>query len=188
MKNSEFIIDRVPITKEEVRSISLSKLELEKAKIMVDIGSGTGSISVEAAYINPNLKVYSIEKNAKAFELTAKNIEKFALKNVEQIQNNAPCDLDKSDLNSRVDCIFMGGSGQNTKEIIKWSYDLLKIGGKFVANFILIENLIDTKNYLSECGFKDIEVSQVIISKLEKLGKGNFLKPENPIFIIEGKK
>ena len=63
MRNSEFITGKVPITEEEVRAISISKLNLVNAKNLIDIGAGTGSVSVEAAYNYPNLKVISIEKN-----------------------------------------------------------------------------------------------------------------------------
>lgn len=79
MRNSEFITGKVPITKEEVRAISISKLNLVNAKNLIDIGAGTGSVSVEAAYNYPNLKVISIEKNDDAIELIEK-IKKIQLK------------------------------------------------------------------------------------------------------------
>ena len=57
MKNKDFITGKVPITKEEVRAISLNKLELLNAKTFIDVGAGTGSVSIEAGYSYPNLKV-----------------------------------------------------------------------------------------------------------------------------------
>ena len=83
MKNSDFITGRVPITKEEVRAVSIMKLDLVNAKRFIDVGAGTGSVSVEAAYNYPNLEVISIERNDDALDLINKNVEKFNLKNVE---------------------------------------------------------------------------------------------------------
>ena len=80
MKNSEFIVGKVPITKEEVRAISLAKLDLTRASNFLDIGSGTGSVTVEAALNNRHLRVTSIEKDQAALDLTRLNIEKFDLK------------------------------------------------------------------------------------------------------------
>lgn len=183
MKNREFLTDRVPITKEEIRAISIDKLNLGIANTFLDIGSGTGSVTVQAANDYKNLKVISIEKNELAFELTKKNIEKFGLNNVDLIFGEAPVDIR---IEGNLDAIFLGGSGPNLKEIIKWSYDNMTIGGKFVANFILIENFYDCLNIMEEVGFLDIECSQIYVSKLEILGKGRFFKPENPIFILSG--
>ena len=86
MKNSDFITGRVPITKEEVRAVSIMKLDLVNAKRFIDVGAGTGSVSVEAAYNYPNLEVISIERNDDALDLINKNVEKFNLKNVEVIK------------------------------------------------------------------------------------------------------
>ncbi|MFA3990017.1 precorrin-6Y C5,15-methyltransferase (decarboxylating) subunit CbiT [Clostridioides difficile] len=126
MRNSEFITGKVPITKEEVRAISISKLNLVNAKNLIDIGAGTGSVSVEAAYNYPNLKVISIEKNDDAIELIEKNKKKFNLKNIEVIKGYAPINLG---LNVKVESIFLGGTGNNLEEIIEWSKKNLVTGG-----------------------------------------------------------
>ena len=94
MKNSDFITGRVPITKEEVRAVSIMKLDLVNAKRFIDVGAGTGSVSVEAAYNYPNLEVISIERNDDALDLINKNVEKFNLKNVEVIKAYAPIDIE----------------------------------------------------------------------------------------------
>lgn len=185
MKNSEFIIDKVPITKEEIRAISISKLDLFNAKRFLDIGSGTGSITVEAGYKFKDLEIVSIEKNEKAYELTGKNIEKFGLKNVTRVLGDAPESLiGKRDF----DAIFIGGSGSNLYDILKYSFDSLLEGGRLVANFILLENFYECLGFMEELGFKNIEVSQVGVSNFEKLGKGRYFKPINPVFIVYGEK
>ena len=123
MRNDEFIRGKVPITKEEVRAISLNKLDLKDAKVFIDVGAGTGSVSVEAAKTYDNIKVISIERHEEAVGLINQNIEKFELKNVEVKSAYAPIDLDV-----KADGIFLGGTGNNLEEIINWSKDLLEIG------------------------------------------------------------
>ena len=179
MRNDEFITGKVPITKEEVRAISLNKLNLKNAKNFIDVGAGTGSISIEAAKTYDNLNVIAIERNDEAIDLIHKNIEKFNLSNVKVIQAYAPIKI-----NEKVDGIFLGGTGNNLEEIIKWSKELLVPGGRLVANFILIDNFYDTVNLLKKYNFQNLDVSLLNISKLEKLGGRDYFKPLNPIYII----
>ena len=183
MKNNEFIRGKVPITKEEVRAISLNKLNLKNAKIFIDVGAGTGSVSIEAALTYDNLKVIAIERNDVAIDLINQNVNKFNLSNVEVIKDYAPIDLDV-----KADGIFLGGTGNNLEEIIKWSKDLLIPGGRLVANFILIDNFYDTLDLLKKYNFVNLDVSQLSINKLEKLGSRDYFKPHNPIFIISCEK
>ncbi|HSQ90032.1 decarboxylating cobalt-precorrin-6B (C(15))-methyltransferase [Romboutsia sp.] len=183
MKNSEFITGKVPITKEEVRAISIMKLDLINAKRFVDVGAGTGSVSVEAAYNYPNLEVISIERNDDALDLINKNVEKFNLNNVEIIKGYAPVDIQ-----GKVDAIFLGGTGNNLNERLLWSKNMLACGGRLVANFIIVETFNETLKLLREYGFNNIDVSVLNVSKLEKLGRGEYFKPLNPIYIISCEK
>ena len=183
MKNNEFIRGKVPITKEEVRAISLNKLNLKNAKTFIDVGAGTGSVSIEAALTYDNLKVIAIERNDVAIDLINQNVNKFNLSNIEVIKDYAPIDLDV-----KADGIFLGGTGNNLEEIIKWSKDLLIPGGRLVANFILIDNFYDTLDLLKKYNFVNLDVSQLSINKLEKLGSRDYVKPHNPIFIISCEK
>lgn len=183
MKNDEFIRGKVPITKEEVRAISLNKLNLKDAKTFIDVGAGTGSISIEAALTYDDLKVIAIERNDVAIDLINQNVEKFNLSNVEVMKAYAPIDLD-----IKADGIFLGGTGNNLEEIIKWSKDLLVPGGRLVANFILIDNFYDTLDLLKKYNFENLDVSQLSINKLEKLGGRDYFKPHNPIYIISCEK
>ena len=183
MKNDEFIRGKVPITKEEVRAISLNKLNLKDAKTFIDVGAGTGSISIEAALTYDDLKVVAIERNDVAIDLINQNVEKFNLSNVEVMKAYAPIDLD-----IKADGIFLGWTVNNLEEIIKWSKDLLVPGGRLVANFILIDNFYDTLDLLKKYNFVNLDVSQLSINKLEKLGSRDYFKPHNPIYIISCEK
>lgn len=185
MKNKDFITGKVPITKEEVRAISLNKLELLNAKTFIDVGAGTGSVSIEAGYSYPNLKVIAIERNDDAIDLVNKNKEKFNLDNVKVIKAYAPVELDKD---IKADAIFLGGTGKKLEEIIDWSKQLLVDGGRLVANFIIIDTFYEMLRLVKEKGFKNIDVTVLNVAKLEKLGTGEYFKPHNPIYIISCEK
>lgn len=159
------------------------KLDLVNAKRFIDVGAGTGSVTVEAAYNYPNLEVISIERNDEALDLINKNVEKFKLKNVEVIKAYAPIDIE-----AQVDAIFLGGTGNRLDEILLWSKEKLVPGGRLVANFIIVETFNETLRLLRKYGFKNIDVSVMNISKLEKLGTGEYFKPLNPIYIISCEK
>ena len=185
MKNKDFITGKVPITKEEVRAISLNKLELLNAKTFIDVGAGTGSVSIEAGDSYTNLKVIAIERNDDAIDLVKQNKEKFNLDNVEIIKAYAPVELDKD---IKADAIFLVGTGKKLEEIIDWSKDLLVDGGRLVANFIIIDTFYEMLRLVKEKGFKNIDVTVLNVAKLEKLGTGEYFKPHNPIYIISCEK
>jgi cobalt-precorrin-6B (C15)-methyltransferase len=179
MKNSTFITGAAPITKEEVRAIVLSKLELAHKKSFLDIGAGTGSVSIQAAVEYPHLRVTAIEHHEEALKLIESNRKRFDLENVCIRKGHAPIELSQ-----KVDAIFIGGSDGELEEIIKWSYGLLNEGGSLAANFLLIDHFYEALRLLKEAQFVGIEATMLSVCKLEKLGKGEYFKPFNPIYII----
>jgi len=182
MKDSEFIRGNVPMTKEEVRLITLDRLALNDAQHFIDVGAGTGSIAIEAALCFPQLQVLAIERNPEAVELIQANCGKFNVNNVDIIHQSAPLDLPANW--QQVDGIFIGGNGGNLHKIIDWSHQHLKPNGRLVLNFILLNNLMSALDYLKESQFDAIDVVQLQISNLTTLGSGVYFKPNNPTFII----
>ena len=89
ISDDEFIRGKTPMTKEEIRAISIRKLGLSADSVLYDIGAGTGSVSVEAALLHPNIKVCAIERNDEAVELIKKNKEKFCADNITVIKGEA---------------------------------------------------------------------------------------------------
>lgn len=179
MKNSAFITGAAPITKEEVRAIALNKLALTGKKVFVDIGAGTGSVSVEAALTYSDIEVIAIEHHKEAVKLIKENKEKFNLPNLVLVEDRAPIKLTQ-----KADAVFIGGSDGSLKEIIDWSYELLKDGGSLVANFLLLDNFYEALNLLKESAFINVEAMMLSVCKLEPLGKGEYFKPHNPIYLL----
>ena len=181
MKNSEFITGKVPITKEEVRAIAINKLNLKGKKRFLDVGAGTGSVAIEVAKTYDQIEVLAIERKEEAIELIHQNINKFGLKNITVIEAYAPIPLSE-----QVDGLFIGGTGGNLEEIIKWSYESVTEGAVVVANFIIIDTFNECLKLMREQGFREVEATMLNVAKLEKLGQGDYFKPYNPIYVLSG--
>ena len=178
--------EKVPITKEEVRTIQLSKARLKPGQTVYDIGCGSGSISVEAGIqIESSGKVIAIDYDENAVELTKKNLKKFNLSNVSVIYGNAKEKI--SELES-ADVIFIGGTGGDTAEIVKLSENKLKTGGRIVIGIILIETLYSVLQILDKLKFDSIDITQVTISKSRKTTTGTMMLARNPVTIISATK
>ena len=178
--------EKVPITKEEVRTIQLSKARLKPGQTVYDIGCGSGSISVEAGIqIESSGKVLAIDYDENAVELTKKNLKKFNLSNVSVLFGNAKEKI--SDL-EMADVIFIGGTGGDTSDIVKLSENKLKTGGRIVIGIILIETLYSVLQILDTLKFDSIDITQVTISKSRKTTTGTMMLARNPVTIISATK
>ncbi len=178
--------EKVPITKEEVRTIQLSKARLNPGQTVFDVGCGSGSISIEAALqVENSGKVISIDYDPNAIELTKKNIEKFGVSNISVISGDAKEKIPKL---GKADAIFIGGTGGDTKEIVELSQEKLKSGGRIVIGIILIETLYSVLSILEKLAFNSVDITQVTISKSKKTTKGTMLLARNPVTIISATK
>lgn len=178
--DAEFLRDKVPMTKEEVREISICKLGLTKDATVYDIGSGTGSIAIEMAMLSPDIKVYAIETKEVAVELIKKNKEQFFLPNIEVISALAPQGLQALPKPSHV---FIGGTKGNLLEILQCLYE--KQGDlRIVINAITIETLVQIQEIRKHFPIEDEEIIQVGVARSKKLGAYHLMQAENPIFIV----
>ena len=178
--------ENVPITKEEVRTIQISKARLKPGQIVYDIGCGSGSISVEAAFqVESSGKVLAIDYDENAVELTKKNMSKFGLSNISVIFGNAKEKILELE---EADAIFIGGTGGDTKEIVEISQNKLKSGGRIVIGTILIETLYSVLQILDKLQFESVDITQITISKSRKTSTGTMMLARNPVTIISATK
>ena len=178
--DTEFLREKVPMTKEEVRTVSLSKLHLEEDSVCYDVGAGTGSVSIEMASRAWNGKVYAIEKKALAVELLKKNREKFAVENLEIIEGTAPEALENLEPPTHA---FIGGSSGKMETILRL---LLKKNPsvRIVINCIALETVSETLQCLKTLPVKEEEILQISVSKGKSVGNYHMMMGENPIYII----
>ena len=178
--------EKVPITKEEVRVIQISKARLKPGQIVYDIGCGSGSISIEAAFqIESSGKVLAVDYDENAIELTKNNIAKFGLTNISVIHGNAK---EKIQGLEEADTIFVGGTGGDTKEIVELCENKLNSGGRIVIGIILIETLYSVLQVLEKLQFESVDITQVTISKSRKTTTGTMMLARNPVTIISATK
>ena len=178
--------EKVPITKEEVRVIQISKARLRPGQLVYDVGCGSGSISVEAAIqVESSGKIIAIDYDKNAIELTKKNIKKFGLSNVLLIYGNAKEKITELE---PADAIFVGGTGKDTAEIVELCQNKLKAGGRIVIGTILIETLYTVLQVLDKLQFDSVDITQVTISKSRKTSTGTMMLARNPVTIISATK
>lgn len=181
--DKEFVRGAIPMTKSEVRAVTISKLQLTADDTFIDIGAGTGSISIEAGFLCK--KVYAVEVNPDATKLIGENIDHFSLHNVEVIEGKAPLCMQDIDM---VDKVFIGGTKGNMIEIMDWVDDRISKNGVIVGNFITLENAVLFINELRQGRYNDIDIAQIAVSKGKFIGGLTMMEANNPIYIVSGVK
>lgn len=179
IRDEEFIRGRIPMTKFDVRIAAIAALEIEKGDIFLDIGAGTGSISIEAAL--QGACVTAVEEKEEGISLIGQNAAKFGV-TVEILKAQAPQGLD---MLRSIDKCFIGGSGGKLEQILEVVDAKMSAGGIIAANFITLKNLNLFVGLLNHYAYKELELKLLQISYMEKTG---ILKAQNPIFIARGRK
>lgn len=171
----------VPITKEDIRSVIVSKLRLKEGYTVIDVGCGSGSITVELA-LQTKGKVYAIDSDQEAIDLTQKNLTRFGVTDntivikgwAEEVLPSLP----------KVDAIVIGGTTANTKELINLAFSKLNVGGRIVLTSILIETIYSALKAMDELDSKDVEITQVTIAKSKRTSTGTMMISRNPVIIF----
>jgi precorrin-6B C5,15-methyltransferase / cobalt-precorrin-6B C5,C15-methyltransferase len=174
--------DKSLITKMEIRAVSLAKLALTEESLLWDIGSGSGSVSIEASGLARRGRIWAIEKNPEDVAVIRENILRFARNNIEVIQSTAPNGLEELPDPSAV---FIGGSSGHIEEILRLVCRKLKRGGRIVANVATLENLQAVSRGLAENGF-DCEITLLNIARSKAILDLTRLEALNPVFIVTG--
>ena len=179
--------DEVPgPTKEEIRVLTISKARLSEGSVVIDVGCGTGGLTVEAALqVALKGKVYAIDEDPAAIALTESNVEKFGVQgNVMVVRGKAPEALLGL---PKADAVLIGGS-VSLREVLRTSKDKLKANGRIVINAILLETAYTAVDELKKLGFKDVDVLQVSVAKGKQISSGTMMMARNPITIVSASK
>jgi precorrin-6y C5,15-methyltransferase (decarboxylating), CbiE subunit/precorrin-6Y C5,15-methyltransferase (decarboxylating), CbiT subunit len=182
--DSEFIRGSVPMTKEEVRVLALSKLKLCATDHLLDIGAGTGSVSIEAARMLKAGHVTAIERKAEAIELIEANARKFGIENIDIKHGKAPEQMDGCE---GVTKVFIGGSGGELPAILEWIATHATPGTQVVITAVTLNTLELARNFLENPAFELPEIIQVAITRIDRIGETAMMKANTPVWIITTK-
>ena len=182
IRDEEFLRDKVPMTKEEIRALSICKLQLEKDSVCYDIGSGTGSIAIEIAKRSGQIQVYAVEKKPLALELIKKNIEKFALPNICVIEGEAPDCLMEENRKETPTHALIGGSSGRLREILDALYEKNKTM-RVVIDAISLETVREIAMLKKDDRITNLEIISVQVSRAKQIGEYQLMQGENPIYI-----
>lgn len=178
--DSGFLRDKVPMTKEEVREVSICKLRLTDHAVVYDVGSGTGSVAAEIAGLSPNMQVFALERKPEAVRLICANKEKYHLFNLTVVEAEAPDGLADLPVPTHV---FIGGSGGKMREILSALYKKNNTM-RIVVNAISVETVSEMQKMLVEFPVEDEEIVQIQASRAKKAGSYHLMQAENPVWIF----
>lgn len=167
------------MTKFDARIAAIAALEIEKGDTLLDVGAGTGSISIEAAL--QGATVFAVEAQEEGTNLIRQNALKFKV-DIEIINKHAPHGLEKI---SGFNKCFIGGSGGKLRQIFEHVNEKMPSGGIIAANFITLQNLNEFMALLNQYAYKDMELKLIQVSYMETAG---IIKSQNPIFLARGRK
>lgn len=179
MPDSDFIRERTPMTKEEVRDVSICKLKLHHKAVLYDIGSGTGSVAVEAAALSEDMEVYAVEQKREAVRLIEQNKKKFLLENLKVVEAKAPEGLSGLPVPTHA---FIGGSGGRLKEILTALYEK-NPAMRIVINAVSMETICEIKEVLAQFDVEEAELVQLSASRAKKTGNYHLMQAQNPVWI-----
>lgn len=178
--DSAFIRGKVPMTKEEIRCVTLSKLRLQPGHTVVDVGAGTGSIAVEAACLCPQGQVYAIERKDDALALIAQNSRLFGV-SLHILPGEA---VEQLATLPRFDRVVIGGSGGTLREILQLCDERLSADGRVVINAITIETAYRAIESLKAMNYDELDVVSLSVARGRFVGGSTLMEGLNPVYII----
>ena len=180
VEDEEFLRGKAPMTKSEIRSLSVAKLRLDRDAVVYDVGAGTGSVSIEMAMQAADGMVYAIERKEEACSLIEKNKRHFGTPNIRVVQGLAPEAM--ADLPAPTHA-FIGGSAGNLKEIMEC---LLKKNPRIrmVINTVTLETVSEVMDCLRTLPVTEEEIVSVSVARAKGLGAYHLMMGQNPVYIV----
>ena len=180
LPDGAFLRGDVPMTKEEVRSLALSKLRLEEHHVVWDVGAGTGSVSVECALSCPAGRVYAVEKKEEALALIAENRARFGAANLEIVAGTAPEALEALPAPDRV---FLGGTSGGLEEILQAVFHK-NPAARVVCTAVTLETVGEAAKCFSRLGSPDMV--QLSVTRTRPAGRYRLMDAQNPVWLFSG--
>ena len=180
LPDDAFLRGNVPMTKEEVRALALSKLRLAERHVVWDVGAGTGSVSVECALSCPAGRVFAVEKKEEALALLEENKERFQVANLSIVAGTAPEAL--KDLPAP-DRVFIGGTSGELGEILDVIFDK-NPAARVVCTAVTLETVAEAARLFAH--LEGADMVQVSATRTRSAGRYHLMDAQNPVWIFSG--
>ena len=178
--DSVFLRAEVPMTKQEVRAVTLAKLGVTRDAVCWDVGAGTGSVSLEMAECAEDGMVYAVEQKDVACGLIEKNKLHLGVSNVQVICGVAPEALEELPAPTHV---FIGGSSGNMREILELVL-MKNPGARIVINTVTAESFAEAVELMHTLPFTDTDITELSAAHGRKLGRYHLMTAANPVYVI----
>ncbi len=172
------------ITHPEIRAVVLSKLELGRARVLWDVGAGSGAVGIEATCLNHGLSVHAVEKNSERVKQIAANQESFGAQNLTLHAGNM---IEILPSLPRPDRIFIGGGGKDLPAFLPSLFEALLPGGIVVAATITLESFQVFSRFIQDRSLP-AEVIQLQVTRMTPLADYHKMTPDNPITLFKIRK
>lgn len=182
LPDGAFVQVKTPMTKREIRVQILAELALPIDAVVWDVGAGTGSVAIECARQVPHGTVYAIERDESALSLIRRNAVASCANNLKIIEGVAPDCLSGLPEPTHV---FIGGSGGHMDGIFE-AIECMEKPVRVVTTAVTLEGeraMIDRM-----ARYADFGLSQISVSRMEKIGGYHMMKAQNPVRIAAGTK
>ena len=176
------------MTKKEVRVQILAELNLPKQGIIWDIGSGVGSIGLEALRISPNLKLVSIDKRVGSKNIIEENARRLGVKPSLIIEDEALNIFKQNKITpslSSPERVIIGGGGSNSHLILEEVLKLINSTCIIIIPLISLKSISKLESILKPKAHK-LSISQHQSYRGVSIGEDIRLSPLNPVFILKG--
>lgn len=181
LPDESFLRGKVPMTKSEVRALTLSRLALAPDSVCCDIGAGTGSVTVEMALASYRGRVFALERSEEALRLIRENCRRFHLGNVSVLPGEAAQSLGSL---PRLDAAFIGGSAGQLTAII----DALMANNpriRIVLNAVTLETVQEALDCFQAHGLEP-DIVQLAVTRTRLVGRRHMLEAATPVFVMAG--
>ncbi len=173
----------VPMTKQEIRAVALAKLKITEDACVYDVGAGTGSVSIESAFLARGGRVFAVEKNPQAVAQLKQNIAHFGFQNIEVVEGLAPQAMDEL---PAPDFVFVGGSSGNIESILRLCLQK-NPQVRMIVTAITLETMADilsaVKKLKEQWENLTLEISQVSAARAKTAGTMHLMMGQNPVYI-----
>lgn len=180
LPDDAFLRGDVPMTKEEVRTLALSKLRLNEDSVVWDVGAGTGSVSIECALSCPAGRVFAVEKKEAALALLAENKARFHASNLTIVGGTAPEALEELPAPDRV---FLGGTSGELSEILDVIFRK-NPAARVVCTAVTLETVAEAAHLFA--GLEGADMVQVSATRTRQAGRYHLMDAQNPVWIFSG--